>query len=82
MREARVNLNSLIFTAGFGILTTLLTWEGNRLTAKVESAHDDIIKIESTMVPRQEFDLEMNSIRVRLAAVEFDIANMKHVKSN
>ena len=69
MRKTLVNFNTLLLTGGFA----LLGWEGQRLTVKVESAHDDIIAIKADMVHRSEF----MALEIRLAAVELDLVRLK-----
>lgn len=71
-----MNWNTLLLTLGF----SFLGWQGNRSVIKIDAAHDDIIKIQSVMVGRQEFDAELTAIKLRMASIELDIITLKKLK--
>ena len=68
-----VNWNTLFLSIGF----SLLGWMGNKMTEKIDLAHDDIIAIKSTMVPRAEYLTELTTIKLRITALELEVIQMK-----
>ena len=63
--KEQINLNSFLLA----ILVALSGWLGNRLYDEVRTTHDAVLR----MVPRDEFNLEITSIKVRLTALEWEV---------
>jgi len=72
----KVNWNTLILTAGFGIIC----YFGRQSYEDVKSTHDAIITMREQMkflVPRGEYDVQLSEIKARLGAIEMEIQKFK-----
>lgn len=72
-KKAPVNFNSVILMALIGTVV----FYGQRTIMKVDESANRIIKIEAVMVTRQEYDVDMLTLKAKVAAIELYIQQRK-----
>lgn len=75
MRD-KLNWNTILLTAGFGLFAFL----GKELYSEVRKTHDTVIEMRSKMVSREEFVVEITTLRTRVVAIEMDMERFKSTK--
>ena len=68
-----MNWNTLLITVGLG----MFSWAARELYAETRATHDAVIRLQLVTVPRQEFDLEMGAMKIRMAGIEIEIQKLK-----
>lgn len=68
-----LNINTIILTALIGVVT----YYGQRTIAKVDESANRIIRIEAVMVTRQEYDVDMLTLKAKVAAIELYIQQQR-----
>jgi hypothetical protein len=83
MRERGVNFNTVIL----GLISGLLVFGGKELYSEIRLTHDsmiemkkDLVMIRSEMVQKAEYEVEITSLKLRMATIEIDIQKLKNLK--
>lgn len=68
-----MNWNTVILTLGIG----LASWASEQVYKEIRLTHDAVIKIETKMVSREEFDLRLAELKARISEMDIEIQKIK-----